>query len=131
MLAKFSTSTIVFLLIIHFPFLALSSIHYPTAMHQCDLLSDEHLQSYNQIHHLTLNHVPISCDNIASPIFKILIFLGDGYSIGSLQWCSSESDSLPLCFGYFPTSYMKNNCMKNSLKKMGEFGGQNAHSTLN
>ena len=51
-----------------------------------------------------------------SPIFKILIFLGDGYdSIGSLQWRSSGSDSLPLCLGHFPTSYMKNNCMKNSL----------------
>ena len=45
-----------------------------------------------------------------------MIFLGDGYdSIGSLQWRSSGSDSLPLCFGHFPTSYMKNNCMENSL----------------
>ena len=54
-----------------------------------------------------------------SPIFKMLIFLGDKYdSIGSLQWRSSGSDSLPLCFGHFPTSYMKIkiNCMKNSLK---------------
>ena len=49
-------------------------------------------------------------------LLNVLIFLGDGYdSIGSLQWRSSGSDSLPLCFGYFPTSYMKNNCMKNSL----------------
>ena len=50
-----------------------------------------------------------SCDNVAvSDFFNILIFLGDGYdSIGSLQWCSSRSDSLTLCFGHFPTSYMK------------------------
>ena len=64
----------------------------------------------------TLDTKIVSCSTLAaiskpSPIFKILIVLGDGYdSTGSLQWRSSGSD----CFGYFPTSYMKNNCM-NSL----------------
>ena len=52
-----------------------------------------------------------------SPIFNILIFLGDGYdSKGSLQWRSSGSDTLPLCFGQFPSPYMKISCMKNNLK---------------
>ena len=47
-----------------------------------------------------------SCDNVAVFDFlKILIFLVDGnHSRGSLQWRSSGSESLPLCFGHFPTS---------------------------
>ena len=48
---------------------------------------------------------------------KVFVCLGEGYhSTGSLQRRSSGSDSLPLCFGHFPTSNMKINCMKNSLK---------------
>ena len=35
---------------------------------------------------------------------------------GSLQWHSRGSDSLLLCLGHFPASYMKINCMKNSPK---------------
>ena len=33
---------------------------------------------------------------------------------GSLQWHSRGSDSLLLCLGHFPASYMKINCLKNS-----------------
>ena len=58
-----------------------------------------------------------SCDNVA-----VSVFFKFDFFISNLQWRSSRSDSLPLCFGHFPTSYMNIYFMKNSLKKLKLFG---------
>ena len=56
-----------------------------------------------------------SCNNVT--VWLSDFFLGEGYdSVGSLQWRRSGSDLLQLCFGHFPTSYMKINCTKNIQK---------------
>ena len=56
-----------------------------------------------------------NCDKVAvSGLKKKRYFWEKLDFIGSVQWRSSGSDSLPLCFGHFPTSYVKINCMKNS-----------------
>ena len=62
-------------------------------------------------------HLPSRLAAITWPslIFTILRYLGDDY-IGSLQFRSIGNDSLPPCFEHFPTSKMKNNCMKIVLK---------------
>ena len=61
-----------------------------------------------------------NCDNVAVSDFLNFDIserrLRLRRDLESLQWRSSGSDSFPLCFGHFQTSYMKINCMKNSLK---------------
>ena len=92
---------------------------YCDTWHPCILaISEDPWHSHILPRVWQLTAVTTSCDNITvSDFLLILIFLGDGYdSIRSLQWRSSGSDSPLLCFGHLLASYMKINCMKNSLK---------------